>query len=88
MRFIIRLSRSFIKLYAFLFAECMKKTYYNIKISIKLSYINVYNKNNKFKKRRLYKRKKGLYIGRRITLDPMGYSRCYDIKEKLALIKM
>ena len=31
--------------------------------------MSVYNENNKFKKKRLYKRKRGQYVGRRITLS-------------------
>ena len=40
--------------------------------------MSVYNENNKFKKRRLYKRKRGLYINRRITLVRIKLS---DVKE-------
>ena len=31
--------------------------------------MSVYNENNKFKKKRLYKRNEDLYVNRRITLD-------------------
>ena len=32
----------------------------------------MYNEDNKFKKKRLYKREKDLYVGRRTALDPIG----------------
>ena len=37
--------------------------------------MNIYNENNKFKKKRLYKRKKGLYVGRKIALGLIGLSK-------------
>ena len=38
--------------------------------------MSVYNENNKFKKKRLYKRKKNLYVGSKITLvNPIGLSK-------------
>ena len=74
MRFIIKSSRS-IKSYAFLFAEYTKKTYYNIRISIKINHMSVCNEDNKFKERRLYKREKGLYINRRTALNPIELSK-------------
>ena len=47
--------------------------------------MSVYNENNKFKKKRLYKRKKGLYVGSRITLvDPIGLRVKYDRNNKSA----
>ena len=46
-----------------------------VKINIKISYMSVYNEDNKFKKKRLCKRKGGLYVGRRTALGPIGLSR-------------
>ena len=37
--------------------------------------MSVYNENNKFKKKRLYKRKRDLYINVLITLDSIELSR-------------
>ena len=40
--------------------------------------MNVYNENNKFKKKKLCKRKKGLYVDYKITLIRIKLS---DVKE-------
>ena len=37
--------------------------------------MGVYNEDNKSKERKLCGRKGGLYVGRRITLGPVGLSR-------------
>ena len=37
--------------------------------------MSMYNEDNKFKKKRLCKRKGGLYVGRRIALDSIELSR-------------
>ena len=37
--------------------------------------MNIYNENNKFKKKRLYKRKRDLYVSRRIALGSIELNR-------------
>ena len=37
--------------------------------------MNIYNENNKFKKKRLYKKERDLYVGRRTALDSIKLSR-------------
>ena len=41
--------------------------------------MSVCNEDDKFKKGRLCKREKDLYVDRKITLSPMGHNRCHDM---------
>ena len=43
--------------------------------------MSVYNEDNKFKKKKLYKKEKDLYVDRRITLNSMKYNRYHDMNE-------
>ena len=50
--------------------------------------MSVYNENNKFKKKSLYKRKKDLYISRRITLDPIELSTIVTLSQFLYILRI
>ena len=47
----------------------------NVKINIKTNYMSMCNEDNKLKKKRLYKKKKDLYVNRRTALSPIELNR-------------